>query len=236
MRRMTRSRTVLLLVLAAASLAWAPAQGEPDVRLNVTQVDTSGFPQVTVYVSAVDAGGEPVPVSPSDIMLSEDGTPVTPDEVRGLGASDPLTTVLVMDVSGSMRRAGKLEAAKAAASAYVNQMRPGDRAAVLSFATETETVQTVTSDHGALLAAIDGLETRDDTAMYDALYRAIGVLNEERGRKAILVLTDGMDNRSQHTADQVVTVIGPGGLSISTLGLGEPSQGRTSLAGLDESC
>jgi hypothetical protein len=70
--------------------------------------------------------------------------------------------------------------------------------------------------------------------MYDAVHRAIDVLNAERGRKAILVLTDGMDNRSQRSADQVVTAIGPGGLSISTLGLGELSQGRGSLAGLDE--
>jgi Mg-chelatase subunit ChlD len=58
--------------------------------------------------------------------------------VRGLGTSDPLTTLLVIDVSGSMARAGKLEAAKAAASAYVNQMRPGDRAGLLAFATQSD--------------------------------------------------------------------------------------------------
>jgi len=235
MRPTTRTRTAWLLALAmTAALGWVPAQGEPDVRLNVTQVDSSRFPQVTVYVSAVNALGEPVPVSPADIVLSEDGRPVEADEVRGLGASDPLITMLVMDVSGSMRQAGKLEAAKAAAASYVNQMRPGDRAGLLAFATEIDIVQAVTSDHQALLTAIDGLETRDDTAMYDALYRAIERLNAERGRKAILVLTDGMDNRSQHGADQVVAAIGPAGLSISTLGLGEPSQGRASLAGLDE--
>ncbi len=232
--KMRTYATLLLAVMAAASLAWAPSQGATEAQLKVTQVDTSKFPRVTVYVSAVNAQGEPVPVSPADIVLSEDGTPVQADEVRGLGASDPVTTLLVIDVSGSMKRAGKLEAAKAAASAYVNQMRPGDRAGVLAFATQTETVQAITADHAALLSAIDGLQTHDDTAMYDALYRATEVLNAVPGRKAILVLTDGMDNRSQHSADQVVATIGPGGLSISTLGLGEPSQGRGSLAGLDE--
>ncbi|MCX6027584.1 MAG: VWA domain-containing protein [Chloroflexi bacterium] len=235
MERTTRSRIAMLIALAVtASVAWAPAQGAADVRLNVTQVDASHFPQVMVYVSAVNPLGEPVAVSPADIVLQEDGTPVEPLEVRGLGTSDPLTTLLVMDVSGSMHRAGKLAGAKAAASSYINQMRPGDRAGVIAFASENRTVQTITSDHQALLAAIDGLGTQDDTAMYDALERAIGMLNTQSGRKAILVLTDGMDNRSQRTADQVIAAIGPSGLSISTLGLGEPSQGRASLAGLDE--
>jgi len=235
MDRKTRTPIAALIALAvAACVAWAPAQGAADLRLEVTQVDTSHFPQVTVYVSAVNPLGEPVAVSPADIVLREDGRLVEPLEVRGLGKSDPLTTLLVIDVSGSMRRAGKLAAAKAAASSYINQMRPGDRAGVIAFANETRTVQTITSDPQALLAAIEALETQDDTAMYDALERAIRMLNAESGRKAILALTDGMDNRSQHTADQVIAAIGPGGLSISTLGLGEPSQGRTSLAGLDE--
>ncbi len=232
--RMRTYATLLLAMMAAGSLAWAPAQEATEAQLKVTQVDTSKFPQVTVYVTALNAQGEPVPVSPADIVLSENGTTVRADEIRGMGASDPLTTLLVIDVSGSMKRAGKLEAAKVAASAYVNQMRPEDRAGVLAFATQTETVQAITADHRALLSAIDGLETHDDTAMYDALYRAAEVLNAEHGRKAILVLTDGMDNRSQRSADEVVSAIGPGGLSISTLGLGEPSQGRGSLAGLDE--
>lgn len=235
MERRIRTPIAMLMALAVtASVAWAPAQGAADVRLNLTQVDTSGFPQVAVYVSAVDSRGEPVAVSPADIVLQEDGTPVKPLEVRGLGTSDPLTSLLVMDVSGSMRRAAKLAAAKAAASSYINQMRPGDRAGVIAFASETRTVQAITADHQALLAAIDSLETLDDTAMYDALQRAIGMLNAEIGRKSILVLTDGMDNRSQHTADQVIAAIGPAGLSISSLGLGEPSQGGASLAGLDE--
>ncbi len=235
MQPKTRTRIALLIALAVtASMAWAPAQGAAEVRLNVTQVDTSGFPQVTVYVSAVNPLGEPVAISPADIVLQEDGTPVEPLEVRGVGTSDPLTTLLVMDVSGSMRRAGKLAAAKAAASSYINQMRPGDRAGVIVFASETRTVQAITADPQALLAAIDGLGTLDDTAMYDALQQAIGMLNAESGRKSVLVLTDGMDNRSQYTADQVIAAIGPAGLSISTLGLGEPSQGGATLAGLDE--
>ena len=61
MERRIRTPIALLIALAVAtSVAWVPAQGAADVRLNVTQVDTSRFPQVAVYVSAVDSRGEPV--------------------------------------------------------------------------------------------------------------------------------------------------------------------------------
>jgi Ca-activated chloride channel family protein len=141
--------------------------------------------------------------------------------------------MLVMDVSGSMYNGGKLEAAKAAAKAYVAQMRPGDRAGLITFNTQVTYVQPITSDPAALDSAIGSLRARDDTAMYDALLKAVEVLQVEGGRKAIIVLTDGLDNRSKVTTGDVISAVGPGGLSISTIGLGDPASLRTNF-GLDE--
>jgi len=106
------------------------------LQVHITQVDSSQFPLVRVYVSVTDAAGKPVGVDPNRIMLYESGQVVKPNEVRGIGKTDPLTTLLVMDVSGSMDKAGKLEAAKAAARAYIAQMRPGDQAGLLVFNTK----------------------------------------------------------------------------------------------------
>jgi hypothetical protein len=58
-------------------------------------------------------------------------------------------------------------------------------------------------------------------------------LNSVSGRKAILVYTDGLDNRSKSTADNVISAIGSGGLSISTVGFGDASQGLGSQESLD---
>jgi hypothetical protein len=69
--------------------------------------------------------------------------------------------------------------------------------------------------------------------MFDALDQAAQVLQDEPGRKAIIVLTDGLDNRSTHTVDEVIQAIGAGGLSISTIGLGDPSKLGIN-SGLDE--
>lgn len=234
---MTRSKSMFrygLLALALTVAPWATALAAVTTQVRITQVDASDFPRIRVYVSLTNAAGEPVAVDPDQLSLSENGQPVEVEATGAAGEFGPLTTLLVVDVSGSMNEADKLAAAKAAAQAYVDQMRAGDRAGLMVFNTQTELVQPITDDRQALSQAIAGLRARHDTAMYDALVEAVQGLQDEAGRNAILVLTDGLDNRSQHTLDQVIEQIGPAGLSISTIGLGDPSQKSASNAGLDE--
>jgi VWFA-related protein len=133
-----------------------------------------------------------------------------------------------------MNTAGKLEAAKAAAQLYIDQMRPEDQAGLLAFNTQIEYVQPVTPNTELLSAAVDRLTAREDTAMYDALAEGVDVLDDLEGRKAIIVLTDGLDNRSSAAVEEVIERIGPAGLSISTVGLGEPGQSTAAITALDE--
>jgi VWFA-related protein len=225
-----------LAVLAVLGMRAAPvrAQDPGQLQVHITQVDTSGFPKVKVYVSVTDSSGEPAPVKLDSIQLYENGKPITPSDVTGIGTSVPLTTLLAVDISGSMNYGGKLASAKSAASAYIDQMRSGDEAGLLSFNTRIAYVQPVTADRGKLKLAIQGLIATGDTAMYDALSQGIDLLKTVSGRKAIIVLTDGMDNRSKLTADGVITQIDPSGLSISTIGLGDPAQKTGSYAGINE--
>lgn len=222
----------LALACLLLTTAFLPPRQEPP-SINITQVDASGFPRITVYISVTDAAGEPVALDPSRIVLSENGERVTADGVRSLGEGETLATLLVVDVSGSMNKAGKLEAAKVAATAYVRQMKANDVAGLLTFNTASELVQPLTGDRLSLLTAIERVAAADDTAMYDALYEAVGLLSGREGRNSIILLTDGMDNRSRHSSAEVISLIGPSGLSISTVGLGDPAQMGLSQAGLD---
>jgi len=225
------------LVFLAALTALIPSaavraqDGQAQVR--ITQVDNSDFPRVTVYLSVTDADGQPLAVDPNSIQIFENGQLMQPEGISGSGEIGPLTTLLVMDVSGSMWDADKLTAAKSAAQSYVDQMRPGDQAGLLAFNTEVSYVQAVTTDHEALGRAISNLDARGDTAMFDALDQAVQILQPYAGRKAIIVLTDGLDNRSQHTAAEIIQEVGTGELSISTIGLGDPEKLGIN-AGLDE--
>jgi Ca-activated chloride channel homolog len=229
-------RSLLATVASLATNALpAAAQQPPASTLRITQVDTSAFPVVKVYVSSIDGAGNPIAIYPDRIQLTEDNRPVKLQDARGVGDSEPLTALLVMDASGSMLSAGKLDAARNAARAFIRQMAPGEEAGLLSFNTQITYLQPITSDHEALLSAIDSLKAeRYNTSMYDALTRAEEILQGATGRKAIIVITDGVDNQSTHTKANVLDGLGASGLSISTIGLGEPSQDRATAAGLDE--
>jgi VWFA-related protein len=184
----------------------------------------------------VNAAGEPVGVDPNTIQISENGQLMQPTNISGGGQAGAasVTTMLVIDISGSMAKGNKIEAAKDAAKSYVSQMRPGDQAGLITFDSHVYTVQPVTTDTAALTSAIDGLKPGSDTAMYDGLTEAVKSLEGVSGRKAIILLSDGLDNRSSSKADDVVNSIGPSGLTISSIGFGDIGTGTAGQAGIDE--
>jgi VWFA-related protein len=224
----------LLIILTLWSAPKAFAQDANGAQIKITQVDNSKFPQVTVYVSVTNAAGEPVGVDPSTIQITENGQVMQATNLNGgnQGGVGPLTTLLVFDVSGSMDKNGKIDEAKAAAKAYIDQMRSGDQAGLIAYNTQVNYVQELTQDHTALSTAVDNLKTGGDTAMYNALVAGEDTLKDVTGRKAIIVLTDGLDNHSSHNAADVIAGIGQSGLSISAIGLGDSS--TKSQQGLDE--
>jgi VWFA-related protein len=234
-RQATRLRAALLAVVLAL-LSSVVVGAQDGSQLQITQVDNSAFPNVTVYVSVKDSSGAPAGIDPGLLQVSEGGQPMQIVGVRGGGAADaqsiPVTTMLVVDISGSMLKNGKLDAAKAAARSYVAQMRPGDQAGLIAYDTGVYRVQPISTDVAALTAAIDGLQAGSDTAMYDALIEAERDLQGVTGRRAIIVLTDGLDNQS-HVGDGCASRIGEGGLSISAIRFGEST--TLGQSGLDES-
>ncbi|HUG34465.1 MAG TPA: VWA domain-containing protein [Anaerolineales bacterium] len=227
----------LILILMLGSTLTVHAQ-DPEVPVvRITQVDNSNFPNVTVYVSATNAAGEPIGIDPSTVQIFENGQVMQLVDVQGGGEvaseeSIPVTTMLVFDISGSMEKNDKFAGAKEAAKSYVSQMRPGDQAGLIAYDSNVYTIQPITTDAAALTAAIDGLQTGSDTAMYDAIMEAVTALESASGRKAIIVLTDGMDNQSSNNLETVLAGIDTSGLTISAIGFGDVA--ASGQSGLDE--
>lgn len=226
---------ILLLMLGPTLTVHAQEPESPQVR--ITQVDNSNFPNVTVYLSATNVAGEPVGIDPSTIQIHEDGQLMQLTDVRGGGEAlggeaIPITTMLVIDISGSMEKGNKIGAAKDAAKTYISGMRDVDQAGVIAFDTQVYRIQEITSDKAVLTAAIDGLRTGSDTAMYEGIMEGTKALEGISGRKAILVLSDGLDNQSIATEESIVSNVGPSGLTVSAIGFGDPS--GTGQAGIDE--
>jgi VWFA-related protein len=115
----------------------------------------------------------------------------------------PVSLGLLIDNSGSMRRLrAKVEAA---ALACVRASNPKDEVFVLNFADKPHIDVPLTSDVGVLEAGIARLDSIGGTAMRDAIVAGADYLNEhsQRDRKVLLVITDGVDNASMASTDDI---------------------------------
>jgi Ca-activated chloride channel homolog len=154
-----------------------------------------------VYVDAfVIRGGRPVTgLKVQDFELRDDGVPQAVELVALEQA--PLSIVLALDTSGSV--AGTmLEALRAAGHALVDGLPPWDHMALLSFNHLLELRAAATTDRRPLHHAVDLLEAQGSTALRDAIYAAIR-LSAPDDRRVVVVFSDGADNLSWLSADDV---------------------------------
>lgn len=121
-------------------------------------------------------------------------------------SNEPLAIAFVLDVSGSMRQSGKLDAAKEAIRFFVDELRPQDRFALICFADEQVSwVTEFTSDRQRFVERLMVQEGYGQTALNDAVSAIPKLVDESTtGRKAIVLVTDGVDNASKLTMEQSV--------------------------------
>lgn len=226
---------VMRLSGAAAVYAQDEQPDNPDYNPQIVQVDTSNYPVINVYVSVTDANGNPIrTLREDDFTLLENGEQVDITDMSQAGEQGPVTAVLTIDRSGSMLDLGKMEAARQAALAFVDMMRPEDQTGVVVFNTQVEVVHPISSDQESLRSAIRSIQAFDDTALYDGLAESINLLQGIEGRKAIILLSDGLDNSSRQTLDSVMGAVNNSEVSIYTIGLGDPNAGLGSTSAVNE--
>lgn len=163
------------------------AQGSAVV---INQVDTSGFPQVRLFATVLKGGTPQIGLSAEDFRVREDEVDQEPLTV--IPKLTPLSLVVALDTSGSMHKA--IGAAKLAAANFVDRLGSEDQVATLGFARQVSVLNTFTTDRELVKQAIASTSARGDTALYDALYRSVEVLQTRPGRKAIVLLSDGRDD------------------------------------------
>ena len=173
----------MILLLALLLLPALPAYAQPALSARVTQVDSSHYPDVTLYVSVTDAAGRPAGgLAATDFSISEDGQNVDLSSFVGGGAS-PVATALLIDRSASMEDRDKIGDAQDAARAFVGQMRPGDRTALIAFSSRPQTIQEFTADQPDLLRAIGRVRPDGGTAIYDSVIAGVDALKDSAGRR-----------------------------------------------------
>ncbi len=113
--------------------------------------------------------------------------------------NEPISVAFLLDVSGSMRNSGKLTAAKEAIRYFLDNLRPRDRFALVGFADEQVSwITEFTSDRDRFLERLDVQEGFGQTALHDAVAATPALVDRAVvGRKAIVLITDGVDNASR---------------------------------------
>ncbi|MEZ5332446.1 MAG: VWA domain-containing protein [Thermoanaerobaculia bacterium] len=160
---------------------------------------------VEIFAVVTDRSGEPVEgLSREDFSVTQGGRPVDLqrfDRADGL----PLSLGLVVDTSESMWPL-MLETKQAGAEFLVDTLGDGDRAFLVDFDTRPRLAQGLTPDLRTLLNRFAGLEAGGFTALYDAIVFAMLQFDDGPGRRALVVLTDGDDYRSQFSSGRCIDV------------------------------
>ena len=116
----------------------------------------------------------------------------------------PFAVALLLDVSGSME--GRVSMARSAAIRFLDGLRADDTAAVYSFDRKVEQVQDFSPSRDLSPVAF-GLSAKGETALHDAIVRAANDLAKRpEKRRAIVVLSDGMDTRSAASSDKALNI------------------------------
>ena len=178
-------------------------------------------PQIELTVR--DVNRQTVDIGLDDLLVLEDGVEQTVEAFQEAVA--PVSIILVLDSSGSMKRDAL--AVMAAARSFVAALPAKDSLAVMTFADRPILAQDLSTNRANALAAIGQYTAVGGTALYDALGDSLGRLRRVDGRRVVVVLTDGRDENNPGTAPgstrtlaDVLALVKEVGAAVFGIGLG----------------
>ncbi|REJ77972.1 MAG: VWA domain-containing protein [Acidobacteria bacterium] len=184
MKQFSRVISVAILFVAFASVA----EAQDPVDDDVISVDTS---IVRLNVGVVNPSGSPVTnLSRNDFKLFEDG--VEQEIVRFEPVAAPFSLVMILDMSGSTL--SFRQTIRTSAIRFLDALAATDRVAIVEFYDKVNVLNDFTTDREKLIHSITVANGRGKTQLYKSLDTALEKLSKEGSRrKAVIVLTDGVD-------------------------------------------
>ena len=234
--RITRTGALLLAALLLGSLlagGVAAAQQEP-LKVAFRRSEPSpGKLKVTVAMSGT-AWGSGQRLDQGAFTATINGKPVDITGASPLqeqqGSLGKVAVMLAVDTSGSMRVNQNILRAQAAADTFAQKMKQGTRLGLIAFSTKPQVVQSLTTDRELVQNAIGSLNATGDTALYDAVVLASGLLDNEQGQHNLVLLSDGRDEGSRASREDAIAAARKAGVTVYTVGLNVPGRAQDQQA------
>jgi Ca-activated chloride channel family protein len=195
---------------------------DKDFTLNVDTLE------IQLPISVLDKDGRPVDgLKLEHFQIFEDKIQQT---IKNFKHEDiPMSLGLIIDNSGSMRN--KRERVNSSALAFVRESNPEDETFIINFDDSAYLEQDFTGSIGDLIDALENIDARGETALYDALYLAAEKVTKDgkKDKKALLLITDGEDNASKYGINKVIEALRQSKVSVYAIGLLEDEDSRGGL-------
>jgi VWFA-related protein len=220
-----------LPVLWTGAFVCAIALAQSGIAQNETAVFRSDARLVEAYTSVFDKHGNPLPNLASERFQILDGG--QPQEIAAFeGARDNVSCAMLLDVTGSME--AFLPSLKIAAGQFVDQLRPDQQVALYTFTTSLKVGQAFTTDKKLVKQALLRTRAGGGTALFDAVSNVTRDLEARKGKKALVLFTDGADNASMLDAGGASRRARLSGVPIYAIAQGEALQNHVLLKTLGD--
>ena len=173
-----------------ASVRTKSARFVPTVEVEVVQVAATVIDRNGRFVRGLSKGA---------FRIFEDGVPQPVTHFIGEGT--PRELVVAADMSGSMEEA--MPTCRAAVKQFLGGLRPDDEVTLLAFNDNIFTLARRETDTAIRQRAVDRLAPWGGTALHDVVLRGLDLLERQRGRRALVLFTDGEDRSSHATVEDV---------------------------------
>jgi Ca-activated chloride channel homolog len=183
---------------------------------------------VTITVTVTDAYGRFVTgLSRSAFTISDNNVQ---QEILFFSDEDaPISVGVIFDLSGSMS-GDKVARAREALARFIQTSHQGDEYFLIGFNSRAELLIDRTRNSDAILGKLTFVETRGQTALYDACYLGVEKLSRATHRKrALLLISDGQDNNSRYTFSEVRRMLKESDVLIYAIGILGVNDANTSL-------
>jgi Ca-activated chloride channel family protein len=219
-----------VVIVACVSAQQISVQAKREVATR--SVFSAGSQLVLIPVTVTDRYGASITGLTQDKFSVWEGKTAQP--IVSFGAQDaPCTVGIVLDTSGSMR--SPLRVAKEVITAFLRESNAEDEFFMLTVGSHPQIQSGLTDNPELIETALRSAKAGGSTALIDTIYLALDHLKSARHpHRALLVVSDGADNHSRYTAQELFNVASEADAQIYTISVNEPLVNKKPVAAIED--